>query len=339
MTTTPPGGPRIAQVGAVSLGTPDLEKSLHFFRDLLGMEEVERIGDTSYLRGYQELKHHSLVLFSSAEAVVDSYSFRVARPQDVELFHQQLIAQEVEAVELPSGHQAGRGTATRFLLPHSEHPFELYYDIDAPQAPEEIRSKLPSNSSRRRGLGVRRIDHFNVQAAPEHLGAAEGWLRESFGFKRREFVHVPEANNMLVASWLSVTPQVHDLAIAVSADGKNAQMHHVAFNLENHSDVLVAADVLRDHDVTFDLGPGKHGVSQAMYLYLRDPGSGHRVELYAGSYHIFDPDWKALEWTPAMEWGATWYGDPLEIGPDSSMMSSTNSSPLASVLEKGTAKS
>jgi catechol 2,3-dioxygenase len=337
MTSTPPVGPRIAQVGAITLGTPDLEKSLGFFRDLLGMEEVERIGNTVYLRGYQELKHHSLVLFASEQAVVDSYSFRVARPEDVELFAADLTKREVEVVELERGHQAGRGTAIRFLVPHAEHPFELYYDIDAPQAPEEIRSKLPSNSSRRRGLGVRRIDHYNVQAAPQHVSAAEGWLREAFGFKRREFVVIPEMDNQLVASWLSVTPQVHDLAIAMSADGSNAQLHHVAFNLENHSDLLVAADILKDHDVKFDVGPGKHGISQAMYLYLRDPGSGHRIELYAGGYYIFDPDWKALEWTPTMEYGSTWFGDPLEIGPDSSMMTSTDSLSLASVFSKGSA--
>ena len=335
MTPTSFSGPRIAHVGAISLGTPNLETSLHFFRDLLGMEEVERIGDTVYLRGYQELKHHSLVLFASDAPIVDSYSFRVARPEDVELFSQQLSAQDIEVIELPRGHQAGRGTAIRFLVPHSEHPFELYYDIDAPQAPEEIRSKLPSNSSRRRGLGVRRIDHFNVQAAPQHVGAAEQWLRDQLDFKRREFVHIPEAD-ALVASWLSVTPQVHDLAIAMSPEEKNAQLHHVAFNLENHSDLLVAADVLKDHDVKFDVGPGKHGIAQSMYLYLRDPGSGHRVELYSGGYNIFEPDWEALEWTPAnMDYGATWFGDPLEVGPDSSMNSSTDSAGLGSLLGSG----
>lgn len=329
----PPVGPTIAQVGAISLGTPDLETSLHFFRDLLGMEEVQRVGDTVYLRGYQELKHHSLILFASAAPIVDSYSFRVSRPEDVELFAQELTRQEIEVVELARDQQAGRGTAIRFLTPHSLHPFELYYDIDAPQAPEEIRSKLPSNSSRRRGLGVRRIDHFNIQAAPQHVGNAEKWLRDAFGFKRREFVTIPEADDMLVASWMSVTSQVHDLAIAMNPDEKNSQMHHVAFNLENHSDLLVAADVLKDHDVKFDVGPGKHGIAQSMYIYLRDPGSGHRVELYAGGYQIYDPDWEALEWTPVdMEYGATWFGDPLEIGPDSSMNPSSNSADLTSLL-------
>lgn len=326
MTTTSPAyRPRIAQCGAIALGTPDLPTSLHFFRDLLGMEEVERVGDTVYLRAYQELKHHSLVLFASPEPIVDSFSFRVERPEDVELFAEQLTRAEVEVVELPSGHQTGRGTAIRFLVPHAGHPFELYYDIDAPQAPEELRSVLPSNSSKRRGLGVRRIDHFNVQAAPQHIAPAERWLREQLGFKRREYIHVPE-QDLLVASWTSVTPQVHDLAIVANPFDKDAQLHHVAFNLENHSDLLVAADVLKDHAVQFDVGPGKHGIGQALYLYLRDPGSGHRVELYAGGYLIFDPDWEAIEWTPAtVKDGLTWFGDPLAMGPDNAMAPTTDS--------------
>lgn len=333
MTLSPPDQPRIAHTGAISLGTPDLEKSLGFFRDLLGMEEVKRVGDTVYLRGYQELKHHSLILFASKEAVVDSLSFRVQRREDVELFYKHLQQQDVEAVELSSGQQAGRGESIRFLLPHGGHPIELYYDIEAPLAPEELRSKLPTNSSKRRGLGVRRIDHYNIMTSPENVGLAEQWLREQLGFKRREYVYIPEQNR-LVASWNSVTPQVHDIAIGGSPHEQDAQLHHVAFNLENHSDLIVAADTLRDHDVQFDVGPGKHGIAQSMYLYLRDPGSGHRVELYAGNYLIFDPDWEAVGWTPAnMGYGATWYGDPVLPDPDGPMASTTPTvSSLQSVL-------
>lgn len=114
-------GPRIAHVGAISLGTPDLETSLNFFRDLLGMEEVQRVGDTVYLRGYQELKHHSLVLFASEKPIVDSYSFRVGRPEDVELYSQELKEQDIEVLELPRGHQAGRGTGPRLGCRNQVH--------------------------------------------------------------------------------------------------------------------------------------------------------------------------------------------------------------------------
>ncbi|MGN6218770.1 MAG: VOC family protein [Microbacterium sp.] len=321
-------GPQIAHCGAINLGTKDLATSLHFFGDLLGMEIVHREGSTAYLRGYQELAHHSLVLTEQPESVVNSYSFRVRRPQDVELFAAEFERQEIETVEVPAGAEVGRGTAVRFLVPGSGHPFELYYDIDKPGAPEEISSKLPSNSSRRRGLGVRRIDHFNVQTSRETINQAEGWVRENLGFRRREYA-LHRDDTTVLASWMSVTPQVHDLAMVANSFGKTAQLHHVAFNLENLSDVLTAADVLRDYDVTFDLGPGKHGIGQAMYLYVLDPGSGHRVEIYAGGYLIFEPDWEPIKWErEAFPDGLTWYGDPFVFGGDARSLGTTPSAVL-----------
>ena len=40
-------------------------------------------------------------------------------------------------------------------------------------------------------------------------------------------------------------------------------------------------------------GPGRHGVSNAFFVYLRDP-DGHRIELYACDYYTGDPDLKPL---------------------------------------------
>lgn len=328
MTTYDPG-PQIAQIGPITLGTPNLPVSLAFFRDTLGMEVVLQTDDAAYLRGYQELVHHSLVLRSNEHAQVETYSFRVRRPEDVELYQEQLESQEIEVLELPVGHEPGRGSAVRFLWPGAQHPIELYYDIEKSITSDPaLRSALPSSSSRRRGLGVRRLDHYNMQCSPSNINAAEAWLREQFGFKRREYVHLPE-NGQLLASWMSVTPQVHDLALMANQEGKNAQLHHVAFNLENQSDLLTAADVIADLDVQVDMGPGKHGIGQAMYLYVRDPGSGHRVELYAGGYLIFDPDWDALEWTPTtIKDGLTWFGDGVPFGQPSSMDETTDGAGL-----------
>lgn len=307
-------GPQIAQAGAINLGVTDLTKSLWFFSDLLGMEIVHQDVGVAYLRGYQELIHHSLVLTQQDHARVNAYSFRVARKQDVELFHDQLVDSDIEVLQLSSGHQRGRGEAIRFLVPWSEHPFELYYDIDKPRAAESIRSKLPSSSSSRRGLGVRRIDHFNVQTSPGTINQAEAWLRENLGFKRREFIMMPDHPTTVMASWMSVTSQMHDLAIGANRLEENARLHHVAFNLENYHDVLTAADRIRDLDIEYGVGPGKHGVGQAMYLYIHDPGSDHRVELYSGGYQIFDPDWDPIEWQPAdIPNGMTWYGDPIDL--------------------------
>jgi catechol 2,3-dioxygenase len=323
-------GPQIAHAGSIDLGTKDIEKSLWFFRDILGMEEVERDGDVAYLRAFQELGHHSLVLRQQDEAVVNAYSFRTKRRQDVELFHDYLTELEVESVEVPAGTEKGRGTAVRFMLPGGEHPFELFYDMDKPLAAEELRSRLPSNSSRRRGLGVRRLDHFNVQTSPSTINQAEQWVRDHLGFKRREYAYLPESPTTVMASWMSVTPQVHDLAIVANRQELSGRLHHLAYNLENFSDALTAADILRDLDVSFGVGPGKHGIGQAMYLYVHDPGSDHRVELYAGGYLIFDPDWQAIEWKPEeFPEGLTWYGDPIDTRPGSRGRDTTGSAGLA----------
>jgi len=46
--------PEVARLGHVALETPDLEDSLSFFRDTVGLEEVDRVAGTVYLRGIDE---------------------------------------------------------------------------------------------------------------------------------------------------------------------------------------------------------------------------------------------------------------------------------------------
>lgn len=41
----------IAKLGHVALVTPDMERSLWFWSEVVGLEEVQRTGDAAYLRG------------------------------------------------------------------------------------------------------------------------------------------------------------------------------------------------------------------------------------------------------------------------------------------------
>lgn len=316
--------PSIAQLGHITLATPDIEKSLWFFRDLLGMEEVARDGKRAYLRAYQEFEHHSLVLEDSNLAELKHVAFRTGQAEDVEAYARRFHAQGFDYTEV-SGDKLGQGDAIRFFIPGGGWPIELFYDIDHPEAPESIRSHAINQSSTRRGLGVRRIDHVNLHTLQDAVPIAERWVTEQLGFKRREAMQVPDGP--LFATWTSVTPQVHDLAIVSNIENKTGAFHHVAFNLENFADSLTAADVLRDHGIQIDLGPGKHGVGSAMYLYVRDPGSHHRVELYAGGYLVFAPDWEPKVWTPEnFDEALTWYGEPTPANDPTAKFSQTTPS-------------
>ena len=50
----------VAHLGRVELLTPDLPASLDFFVDVLGMDVVERAGDSAYLRAWGDYERASL---------------------------------------------------------------------------------------------------------------------------------------------------------------------------------------------------------------------------------------------------------------------------------------
>lgn len=64
--------------------------------------------------------------------------------------------------------------------------------------------------------------------------------------------------------------------------------------------------------VEIEAGPGKHGISQAKFLYVFEPG-GNRIELFGDvGYLVFDPNWKPVTWTEEnVDTAVIWYGSPL----------------------------
>ena len=74
----------IAHLGSVELFTPKLDKSLWYFRDLLGMEVVHESGNSIYLRGYGDYATSTLKLTGSSNAGVGCISWRTVSPQALE---------------------------------------------------------------------------------------------------------------------------------------------------------------------------------------------------------------------------------------------------------------
>src|SRR4051812_24900470 len=68
----------VAQLAHVELLTPDLEGTLRFFKELLGMQQTERRAGSAYLRGYEEHYHHSSRRPSSRPIVDHCSSLRFA---------------------------------------------------------------------------------------------------------------------------------------------------------------------------------------------------------------------------------------------------------------------
>jgi catechol 2,3-dioxygenase len=74
--------------------------------------------------------------------------------------------------------------------------------------------------------------------------------------------------------------------------------------------LLRVADALSDRGLqgTLEFGPARHGVTNALFLYLRDP-SGNRIELYTGDY-VRDRDLPPIRWSweDFLGKGRQWWG-------------------------------
>lgn len=300
--------PEIAKLGHVALVTKDLEKSLWFFKEVIGLEETCAVDGTHYLRAWGDFEHHTLSLTAGETSYIDHIGWKAKRREDVAKFARLLEDAGTEVRWIEAGVEAGQGEAIRFELP-SGHRFEIYFDMEKPEAEEGRKSVLKNQVYKAwaRGISPRRIDHVNLQTSMDnHLIVT--YLQEKLGFKLREYL--VNADDKQVVGWMSVTNLVHDMAMMSKPTVGPNEMHHIAYWLDNAQDILRAADILSEEEISF-VGPGKHGISQAMFIYVKDPGSGLRVEIFTNSYLIFEPDWEPIKWTyeEYKKNGSTYWGD------------------------------
>lgn len=297
----------VAQLAHVEIYSPKLEESVSFFKDLLGMEETTRVGKSVYLRAYEDFYHHTLIITEAAESGLGHVAWRASSEQAL---HRRVKA--IEATGLGKGwseDNVGHGPAYQFSTPDG-HNMEILWEVDYFEVPENMKTPLLNRPQKRptRGVPVRRLDHVNLLASD--MKSNVDFMKEELGFRVRE--HIQAENGEDIASWLSVSPLVHEVAMMDDPLKGKGRLHHICYWYGYPQNITDIADVLIEHDIKIEAGPGKHGVSQAYFLYVIEPG-GNRVELFGDpGYLIFDPDWKPITWAGKdLEKGIIWHGSNL----------------------------
>ena len=299
----------VAQLAHVELFTPKPDDTLWFFKELLGLEESGREGQSVYLRAYEDFYHHTLKITESPQAGMGHVAWRTTSPQALER-----RARSIEATGLGKGWSdgdQGHGRAYQFTDPDG-HNMEILWDVEYYKAPPEKQTELLNRPQKRplRGIPVRRIDHVNLLASS--VTPNRDFMMEQLGFRLRE--NVVLNNNAEIAAWLSVSSSVHEIAYLGDQTGAKGRLHHICYwygypqHLSDLADVIVESG----ERCKIEAGPGKHGISQAYFMYVFEPG-GNRVELFGDAgYLIFDPDWKPVTWREQnLEKGIIWFGSPL----------------------------
>lgn len=271
----------IIRTGRAVLHVTDLEKSKAFY-DALGFILTEEDEDTLYFRGLEEHNHHSLVLKKRPVAAVEAISFKVRFEQDLDKLEELFLKQGAKVKWMEKGTQKAVGRALR-VQDISGLPVEYYAQMDGAE-------RLLQRYDLYKGAKVQRIDHFNC-AVPDVQKAYDFYTKE-LGFACSEYTVDDQGQNW--ASWLHRKPNVHDLALM---NGVGPRVHHIGFWLKDPMALIDGCDVLASlgYSGNIERGPGRHGLSNAFFLYLRDP-DGHRIELYFGDYLTSDPDFKPIKW-------------------------------------------
>ncbi len=292
--TAPP--PDILRVAYMDMVVTDLEKSKDFYSDVLGLTITEENENEVYLRSLEEFIHHNLILRQGDEAAIRAFGFRVRSPEDLDKAEEFYKELDCRVERVPAGTVEGMGEIVRVQDPLG-FPYEFFYDVDHVER-QAWRYDLYTPGA------LVRLDHFN-QVTP-NVPRAVGYM-EDLGFRVTE--DIVDEDGTVYAAWVRRKPTVHDTAMT---GGDGPRMHHIAFATHEKHNILAICDKLgalrmSDH---IERGPGRHGVSNAFYLYLRDP-DGHRVEIYTQDYYTGDPDNPKVSWDVHDNQRRDWWGTPV----------------------------
>lgn len=295
----------VVRLSHVEFVVTDLARSRHFYVDTLGLQPTGETGKSLYLRAMEERNHHSLVLTQGSRPGIRRLGFKVYAEDDLdkaEVFFQ------------------GRGLATAWV--DRPHQGRTLLTSDPAGIPLEFYASMetlePIHQQYRlyRGVKALRIDHFNCFSTDVDASVA---FYGELGFRVTEYTE-DEASKRLWAAWMHRKGGVHDIAFT---NGRGPRLHHTAFWVPSPLNIIDLLDLMSTtgYLANIERGPGRHGISNAFFLYVRDP-DGHRIEIYCSDYLTVDPDLKPIKWDlkdPQRQtlWGApaprSWFEEGSEF--------------------------
>lgn len=296
----------ILRLSHVEYTVTDLARSRAFWVDTLGLQITHEEDGLLMLRAMEERGHHCIILREADSAQVHRLGFKLFDEQDLDKAEAWFSDQglPVEWIERPF-----MGRVLQTQDPWGV-PLELYARMD----------RLPNIAQQYalyRGVKPLRIDHFNLFSSDVDGAVA---FYNQMGFRVTEYTEDAETQKVW-AAWMHRKGGVHDVAFT---NGTGPRLHHTAFWVPTPLNIIDLLDLMsttgwRDN---IERGPGRHGISNAFFLYILDP-DGHRIEIYCSDYQTIDPDHEPIHWDlkdPSRQtlWGApaprSWFehGSPFD---------------------------
>ncbi|MDR3453370.1 MAG: VOC family protein [Rhodoferax sp.] len=242
---------RYRKPGYVALNVTDLNRSVHFYRDLVGLQLEEQVGsDMAFLRCSGD--HHNLALYRSETPGIKRMAFELESPADLDRARSYVERQGWSPQEVPEEErrQLKQGRTFRFRVPEHSITFEFYAQMDRASG-----SFVPTVAK------IQRLGHVVL-----HCANRDEFLRtltEKLNFRVSDYFGEQVA-------FLRCFPNPFHHSFGVSRGEKDA-LHHINFMVTDVDDVGRANNRMRNNDVPIVYGPGRHDISNSIFLYYLDP--------------------------------------------------------------------
>ncbi len=265
----------IRRIGFASFDSGDIEKSVDYYTNVLGLSLLDRVGGTAWL----------------------------ACPGDA-------LSVVLNASQRPAGEAAHCGQIGLQIGPQDDLAEVEHHLRGLGLSPERVSDVGPGVAAQVRvtdPAGVRVCVHNALPPVPR--AATCGVVPRKLGHtaffapdvqKTVEFYQT--ALGFRVSDWigdffvfLRCGPDHHTVNFL---HGPVRRMHHIAFELNDWTHVKHACDELDRHDLHLSWGPGRHGPGHNIYTYHTNP-DGIMVELFTELDQMSD---ESLGWFDPRPW-------------------------------------
>jgi catechol-2,3-dioxygenase len=259
----------ITALRSADFEVPDLDRALAFYTNVWGLEQVDRVNGSAWLRG-TGADHHLLALHQGSMSAIRSMTFRVADAIDPDELAGRLAqggCTPVDTAEDPAGGRIfaardAQGRTLRFVQGDTlVTPLAL--DPDRPE----------------------RLAHVNLNS--DDVARDTALFTDALGFA------LTDRSKMM--AFVRTNSDHHSVVIA---EARVNTLNHVAFQLPTWEGVMRASGRMVDHGLPIGWGPGRHGPGDNVFAYFVDP-FGFVIEYTAevlqvdDDYHVGGPD----DWT------------------------------------------
>lgn len=250
----------VVKVGYVCFETPDVDRMVNYYTELLDFSLVERSADQAFLT--TTFDHHSVVIEKAAIPQARSYvGYQIKEDLSTAL-------RRLEAAGYPVERRTDIAPSTPDVLIVTEPTVGTPLHLYNAQSGSGVDGFTP--------LRPTKLGH--VAAFTSDLNLLQAFYQNLLGFKWSDTVA-----DFFV--FLRCNTDHH--AANFMASTKYTGMHHVAYETRDLDHLQSLLDHLGRNSTRLEWGPGRHGPGHNIFTYHRDP-DGNNIELFTQIDHMAD---------------------------------------------------